>query len=260
MQIKIVFYVYAIMIPSIANAFDCNDKSLFEEQGHLSFSDNLGNQIFFRKIDSPESDIQVLQINCKTGIQYKVLELPFLGGSPEIAFAFPYSIDKNRYLFISQKIKPKYSITGIPYVDNYYLNYVLKMENNIYEKDDDLSEFFGEGGDIYDIHDINDENNFHPKISYLFPYKTEKSIKNELNNSLFKKWKKQELKVGRVNKKTLLQEVPNYVQNEKRYLVKGDIFKIKAISARWLNIVYKNSEKSKWIEGWIQCKDTSLCQ
>lgn len=259
MKNKYLFNLY-ITIPAIAYAFDCYDQSLITNQVHLLLSDNLGNKIFFRKISSTESDMQVFQIDCKTRKQYKILDLPFLGSSSEVAFSFPYSIDKNKYLFISQKIQAKYSTTGIPYVDNYYLNYVLKMENDIYKKDDNLSEFFGDGGDIYDINDINDDNNINPKISYLFPYKTETSIKDELTSSLFDKWKKRELKIGRINKKTKLQEVPNYVQNEKRYLVEGDIFEIKSISAKWLNIIYKNPKKSKWMEGWVQCKDTSICQ
>lgn len=210
MKNKYLFNLY-ITISAIAYAFDCYDQSLITNQVHLLLSDNLGNKIFFRKISSTEYDMQVFQIDCKTRKQYKILDLPFLGSSSEVAFSFsfPYSIDKNKYLFISQKIQAKYSTTGIPYVGNYYLNYVLKMENNIYKKDDNLSEFFGDGGDIYDINDINDDNNINPKISYLFPYKTETSIKDELTSSLFDKWKKRELKIGRINKKL----------NYKKYLI-----------------------------------------
>ncbi|KMK51597.1 hypothetical protein RO21_05280 [[Actinobacillus] muris] len=38
---------------------------------------------------------------------------------------------------------------------------------------------------------------------------------------------------------------PNYIQSEKKYLIKGDIFTIKNISSNWIEIEYKNPETKK---------------
>ena len=93
---------------------------------------------------------------------------------------------------------------------------------------------------------------------YIYPYKSESSIKTELNGSLFKGWKNKKITKGIVIRKTLLQDVPNYVQSENRYLINNDRFEVNGISGGWLNVTYKNMKNRK-ITGWILCKDTSIC-
>ncbi len=222
-----------------------------------TITDQFGSKVTFESPISEEDTIKVFQINNKD--KRLIFEVPFLAQEPEIAFAFFEKLEnKENYFILSQKIQPKYNQTGIPYVGDYFLNTVFKLNNGIYELDKNLSEFLGNGGDIYDIRDIENENVLNPKIIYTYPYKSEFSIRDELNNSLFKNWINKKITTGVVMRKTLLQDVPNYIQSEKRYLVKNDHFEVNGISGGWLKITYKNI-KDKQFTGWVLCKDTSIC-
>ncbi|MDG2917352.1 hypothetical protein P7M46_04935 [Bisgaard Taxon 10/6] len=226
-------------------------------EAYPTMTDQFGSKIIFESPMTEEDTIKVFQIENKD--KRLIFEVPFLAQDPEIAFAFFEELEnKENYLILSQKIQPTYNKTGIPYVGDYFLNYVFKLNNGIYELDKNISDFLGNGGDIYDIRDIENENVSNPKVIYTYPYKSESSIRSELNGSLFKDWKNKKITNGVVIRKTLLQDVPNYVQSEKRYLIKNDRFELNSISGGWLNITYKNM-KNKKFTGWILCKDTSIC-
>ncbi|WGE53806.1 hypothetical protein [Actinobacillus equuli] len=225
----------------------------------MEVKDAHGNTIIFKENLKGESNIEIIQKN-KQGEDRLLLKLPYLAEHPKISSFFITKIkDRGDYLIVSTKIQPSFNATGVPYVDDYFIYYLFRLNDKTYEFDKKLSDYFGQGGDIYDLNDINDENTLYPKIIYSYPFKTKLDIDNEINSSLFKKWNKRQIKNGVVVKKTLLQDVPNYVQNEKRYLIKGDGFQIKSISAKWLEIIYKNSKGNEYI-GWILCKDTSVCE
>lgn len=226
-------------------------------EAYPTITDKFGSQIIFESPMSEEDTIKVFQINNKD--KKLIFEVPFLAQRPEIAFAFFEELEnKENYLILSQKIQPTYNKTGIPYVGDYFLNYVFRLSNDIYVFDKNISDFLGNGGDVYDIEYIENGNPSNPKIIYTYPYKSESSIKTELNGSLFKGWKNKKITKGIVIRKTLLQDVPNYVQSEKRYLINNDRFELNGISGGWLNVTYKNMKNRK-ITGWILCKDTSIC-
>lgn len=168
------------------------------------------------------------------------------------------------YIFF-QNLKNKYNIfLGISYTEDYrdplnrfnYLNryYIIRVyecnKNNFCNEDEKLSNFFGSGGDIIDYKN--------KKIIYKFPYSTEVELKNELSSKLFKDWMNGKLDSGIVLRKTFINEVNNFTPEHVGYLIKGNKFKIKEVTSRWLNIVYltKNGRK---ISGWIACQDTTVC-
>ncbi|TCP88662.1 hypothetical protein EDC44_1502 [Cricetibacter osteomyelitidis] len=185
---------------------------------------------------------------------------PFLAQQPDLAFAFFNEIkDRGNYLILSIKIQPSYNQTGIPYVDDYFIYTAFKLDNGIYKLDEELSNFLGAGGDIYDIQDINNADIIEPRITYIYPYKTEQEVRNALNSNLFKLWNSNRNKIirGEIRRKTLFQDVSNYIQTEKKYLIKGDKFIIKNISSKWLEIEYK--KRDEIIIGWVQCIDTNIC-
>ncbi|MBN6069237.1 hypothetical protein HYE54_11015 [Aggregatibacter actinomycetemcomitans] len=226
-------------------------------EAYPAIIDKFGSKIIFESPISEEDSIKVFQI--KNESKKLIFEVPFLAQRPEIAFAFFEELEnKENYLILSQKIQPTYNKTGIPYVGDYFLNYVFRLNNGIYEFDKDISNFLGDGGDVYDIKYIENGSSSGPKVIYIYPYQSELSIRNELNSSLFKDWKEKKITKGIVIRKTLLQDVPNYVQSEKRYLINNDHFELNSISGGWLNITYKNM-KNKKFTGWILCEDTSIC-
>lgn len=83
-------------------------------------------------------------------------------------------------------------------------------------------------------------------------------MKNELNSKLFKDWRNGKLNIGIVLRKTFINDVNNFTPEHVGYLIKGDKFKIKEISSRWLNIVYTN-KSGRTTSGWIACEDTNVC-
>ena len=96
------------------------------------------------------------------------------------------------------------------------------------------------------------------KIIYKFPYSNQSDLKNELNSKLFKDWMNEKLDSGMVLRKTFINDVNNFTPEHVGYLIKGDKFKIKEVSSRWLNIVYTN-KNGRTTSGWIVCQDTTVC-
>ncbi|OOF56762.1 hypothetical protein BKK56_02645 [Rodentibacter genomosp. 2] len=234
--------------------------SFFTHSNDISqIKDEYGNTIFFKSDMAYDQSIDIIQQD-KNGLKNFLFKLPYLAESPVIYFSYFRNIKgKGYYLIVSSTIKPGFNKTGIPYVDDYFSYYFFKLNNQRYEFDQGLSDYFGEGGDIYDLNDINNDKVLYPNIIYSYPFKNRKDIDNELDGVLFREWNSGSIKDGRIINKTFFQDVPNYVQEERRYLIKGDKFKVKSISARWLEIVYKNP-KGKYYTGWVLCKDTSICE
>ncbi|MGX5699046.1 hypothetical protein ACWKWF_05505 [Acinetobacter kookii] len=180
------------------------------------------------------------------------------------SYEVPANDLKIDYIF-SKNLKYKYNIfLGISYSEDYrdplnrfnYLNkyYMIRAyeckKKNFCKENEKLSNFFGSGGDIIDYN--------HKKIIYKFPYSTQSDLKNELNSKLFKDWMNGNLDSGIVIRKTFINDVNNFTPEHIGYLIKGDKFKIKEVSSRWLNIVYTN-KNGRTTAGWIACQDTTVC-
>ncbi|OOF60375.1 hypothetical protein [Rodentibacter pneumotropicus] len=223
--------------------------------------DVFGNNIILQKeVHEDDIDMSIFQKD-KNGKETFIYKLSYFDKDPGVHLHELRKIEnKGDYLIVSLITNPGFNSTGIPYVGDYFMYYLFRLNSyGIYEFDKSLSDYFGQGGDIYDLADIKSKDEIYPKIIYSYPFKNTQDIDKELNSSFFKRWDNGEIKDGVVIKKTLLQDVPNYVQDQKRYLIKGDRFHVKSVSARWLEIVYKNS-KGKRYTGWILCKDTSVCE
>ncbi len=179
------------------------------------------------------------------------------------SYEVPVDDLKIDYIF-SNNLKNKYNIfLGISYSEDYrdplnrfnYLNkyYMIRAyecnKNNFCKENEQLSNFFGSGGDIINSKKI---------IIYKFPYSTKSDLKNELNSKLFKSWMSGSLDRGIVLRKTFINDVNNFTPEHVGYLIKGDKFKIKEVSSRWLNIVYIN-KNGRMTSGWIACQDTTVC-
>ncbi|MEJ2900365.1 hypothetical protein [Acinetobacter sp. NS-4] len=179
-------------------------------------------------------------------------------------YEIPNSIPKIDYVF-SNNIKDKYNVflvisynenyrdplNRFNYLDKYYMVRAYECDkNNNCKENEKLSNFFGSGGDIVDL-----ENK---KIIYKFPYSSQHKLKNELNSNFFKDWRNGKLDSGIVLRKTFINDVNNFTPEHVGYLIKGDKFKIKEVSSRWLNIVYTN-KNGRTTSGWIACEDTNVC-
>jgi|GEM_PF-6900882 len=179
------------------------------------------------------------------------------------SYEVPVNDLKIDYIF-SNNLENKYNIfLGISYSEDYrdplnrfnYLNkyYMIRAyecnKNNFCKENEQLSNFFGSGGDIVDSK---------KRIIYKFPYSTQSDLKNELNSKLFKNWMSGSLDRGIVLRKTFINDVNNFTPEHVGYLIKGDKFKIKEVSSRWLNIVYTN-KNVRSTSGWIACQDTTVC-
>ena len=111
-------------------------------------------------------------------------------------------------------------------------------------------DFFGDGGDLVDIHT--------DKVVYAFPYKTANNVKKDLNSEFFKNWFNNQLNDGVVKNKTEIYEDAGLNSKKLGYLISGDKFKIIDITSRWINISYVGKNK-KPIIGWLRCEDTNVC-
>lgn len=170
---------------------------------------------------------------------------------PKINFVFQEIIKKKKYIFLSISYSENYrdADNKINYADKYYLNYAYQCEKEC-KLDNNLSYFFGNGGNLIDIHT--------DKLVYIYPYSSEQSIKSELNSDLFRNWLYNTNMQGKVLKKTYINEENNFSFSHTGYLIKDDQFIIKDVNAKWLNIVYINKKGEKII-GWIDCNDTDVC-
>jgi len=180
------------------------------------------------------------------------------------SYEVPGSDLKIDYIF-SKNLKDKYNIfIGISFSEDYrdplnrfnYLNkyYMIRAyecnKKKFCKENEKLSNFFGDGGDMIDSKS--------KKIIYKFPYSNQSDLKNELNSKLFKDWMNEKLDSGMVLRKTFINDVNNFTPEHVGYLIKGDKFKIKEVSSRWLNIVYTN-KNGRTTSGWIVCQDTTVC-
>lgn len=189
--------------------------------------------------------------------------LPYWGGPGKIEEAFIHHIQNQTVLFVLFKIDSPKS-TGVPYSSDHY--FVLPYEKTpevdlVLNKK--LFNYFGNGADVTDILLTDEAINKNitinlPINAYSYPYKTKKEVIAALSTNLFNDWMNNKVITATILRKTKLQEVPNYYDETKKYLIAGNTVMVKNITAGWLYIEYQNAKKGT-ITGWIMCKDTDAC-
>ncbi|WP_139243566.1 hypothetical protein [Acinetobacter kyonggiensis] len=186
-------------------------------------------------------------------VKKKILvdEIEIPSSTPRINFISEEKIKNKKYIFLSIKYSENYRDfkNRVNYSGEYNLINVYECKDSC-KINNELSNYFGSGGDVFDLNNS--------KIVYKFPYGELKSIQDEIKSKLFNQWLNNGIDRGVVLKKTNINDIDNYTPDRIGYLVKGDIFKVKKISSRWLNITYTN-KNGRITTGWISCKDTNVC-
>lgn len=233
------YFVILLCFVSIISCAD--DKNCISVK--KNFSDYKNEEVY---------DLDFYITDCK-GKSKKVDTFGYFGDVPKINFYFFENIGSINRLFVSTYVytniyeeNPKYIYQN----GKYNFIYVYDCNGLNCKKNEKISNFFGNGGNLVNVNGY--------KVVSNYPYDSIVKIKEEVNSNLFKKWFANQLKKGHVlNKTNIYQE--NGVNSKKLgYLIQGDEFFIKDISLRWFNIIYKRKNGEK-IEGWIDCRDTDLC-
>jgi len=198
-----------------------------------------------------EVGIDVNLYKCSGETRELIGQLPYLAGTGKVRDAFLYDADggSEKKLFVIHSVEIR-SDTGVKYSGEYYSVNVYKQKNGSYVRDDRLSVYFGDGGDVLA------EN--YKDLLYTFPYKGEGAILKKLNSGSYKKWRAGSPVSLVINKKTPIYESPVLTDVTRMYLVAGDTVSQDAVEAGWLSIIYKTS-KGKIIRGWIQCANADGC-
>lgn len=121
---------------------------------------------------------------------------------------------------------------------------VFRLESGGLSLDDNISSFFGVGGDIN-----------HGDAAHIFPFKDRKSIEASVNSKFFRLALSSNPFSGTIQKKTYLySEVPtaDWDSITSSYLIKGDQVTILEVSTGWCNIDYP--KKNKPITFWVECE------
>ncbi|MFP6861105.1 hypothetical protein [Pseudomonas sp.] len=204
----------------------------------------------------PSGDIFPITIvgqNCDTGTETQIAELPYLGdpGKIESAFLADSNFDGKAELFVIHRTT-LYSDTGISYGSDYFTTLIYRRLSPLtYEWSERVSTYFGAGGDIL-LSPESDE------LIYVFPYKTESSIQNELFSEKYRAWLEQKAITTKILRKTYLHNQANVADKSTKYLIAEDTVHVVGQNAGWLNIVFYNKKKGA-VKGWIQCHDTAIC-
>ncbi|GFM84875.1 hypothetical protein PSCICO_02740 [Pseudomonas cichorii] len=208
-----------------------------EDAGDTSAGEQLGIDINF--------------FNCSTGDRSLIGQLPFLADTGEVKAAFLANAEQGseKKLFVIHGVEIR-SDTGIKYSGEYYSVHAYKKSPNGYTKDERLSRYFGEGGDI-----LGDD---YKEVLYLFPYKNEKAVISKLESEAYRKWSFSAPVTLVVNKKSSLYNSPVLADMSRMYLVAGDKVIQEAVESGWISIVYTTG-KGKVIRGWIQCGNVDGC-
>lgn len=190
--------------------------------------------------------------NCKS-INQKIDSVEVPNDYPNVEYVSTNILDSKHNFYIALSYNENYRdvYNKYNYANKFYIinAYTCDFKGNC-NKNEKLSSFFGNGGDIQDLNTN--------KIVYKYPYSKKSELETELNSKLFKNWLAGKLTYGTVLKKTFINDVSNFTPNHKSYLIKGDKFIIQNISSKWLNINYTN-KNGRTTTGWIACDDTDVC-
>lgn len=242
---------------SCASNSTCVERSVEDVYNPIAL--NKDTAIRFRRSDTsiyPHGDIFPIIIvaqECDTESETQFAELPYLGdpGEVESAFLADSDLDGNADLFVIHRVV-LYSDTGINYGSDYFTTLVYKrLDSQRYERNERISAYFGEGGDVL-------SSSTSDKLIYDYPYKSEAAIKSRLASTQYKAWLEQRRVTTRVLNKTYLYDQANVADRTSKYLIAGDEVLVLNQKAGWLEAVFHNKKKGE-IKGWIQCKDTLEC-
>jgi hypothetical protein len=191
-------------------------------------------------------------VNCADGSKKNIAGLPFLAatGAVKAAFFAAAKPGAEPELIIIHAVGIR-ADTGVNYLGDYYTVHAYARTATAYVRDEQLSNYFGNGGDI--AHDPESE-----ELIYTFPYKTAEDIVAKLNSTAYKHWAAGDEVKLTINKKTPIYSSPVLADVTKMYLIKGDSVLQEGVEAGWLNIMFK-TPKGKQIRGWVQCGDADGC-
>ncbi|MFJ2685479.1 hypothetical protein ACIOYV_17290 [Pseudomonas sp. NPDC087342] len=201
---------------------------------------------------SDDVAIDVDFVNCADGIKKNIGGLPFLAatGRVQAAFLAQAKPDTAPMLFIIHAVGIR-AYTGVNYLGEYYTVHAYSPTAKGYVRDERLSNYFGNGGDI--ARDAESE-----ELVYTFPYKTADELVAKLNSAAYKGWAAGDKVTLTINKKTSIYSSPVLADVTKMYLIQGDSVLQEGVEAGWVKILFK-TPKGKAIRGWVQCGDAGGC-
>ncbi|EJM20897.1 hypothetical protein PMI21_00828 [Pseudomonas sp. GM18] len=201
---------------------------------------------------SDDVAIDVDFVNCADGSKKNMGGLPFLAatGRVQAAFFAQAEPEAEPVLFVIHAVGIR-AYTGVNYLGDYYTVHAYSPTPTGYVRDERLSNYFGNGGDI--ARDAESE-----ELVYTFPYKTTGDIVAKLNSAAYKRWAAGDRVTLTINKKTPIYSSPVLADMTKMYLIKGDSVLQEGVEAGWLKIMFK-TPKGKAIRGWVQCNDADGC-
>ncbi|QXI22757.1 hypothetical protein HU724_000320 [Pseudomonas iranensis] len=195
--------------------------------------------------------IDVNYVDCLSKSKKLVGQLPYLADTGKVRSAFFSDVQgsSEKELFVIHSVGI-HSDTGVRYSGEYYSVHVYKKSESGYSRDERVSKYFGEGGDI-----LADD---YQNLMYEFPYKDQLSVSNKLATPAFSKWNEGVPVQLTINKKATIYSSPVFDDVTRMYLVSGDRVEQEAVEAGWLSIMFK-TPKGKEIRGWILCGDAGGC-
>lgn len=243
------------MIPAL-----CDEKQDLHKTAYSPIILGIYAMAVFNPMRDDNQQLELKKINCLTN---ETTSLGFLKPKYNYIGAKATLFHDNKLIIIYYDYPPRGF--GDMYAGGYiYEVIVYSLQDNTWVPDKELTNYFGAGGDAikYRVDDesIGDDS-LREELMFVFPYKTEQDILAGFSDKLFKAHQKlsnKEPVTATIVRKTKLQEVANYFDDVKRYLIKGDQFNVVDISGGWLSIEYNNPKKGI-IKGWVICADTTLC-
>jgi hypothetical protein len=202
--------------------------------------------------DPDEMAIDIDFVNCADGTKKNIGTLPFLAatGRVQAAFFAQAEADAEPMLFVIHAVGIR-ADTGVNYLGDYYTVHVYANTPAGYVRDERLSNYFGNGGDI--VRDFDSE-----ALVYTFPYKTADAIVAKLHSTAYKHWAAGDVVKLTINKKTSIYSSPVMADVTKMYLIKGDSVLQEGAETGFLKILFK-TPKGKAIRGWVLCGDADGC-
>lgn len=202
--------------------------------------------------DPDDMAIDVDFVNCADGSKKNIAGLPFLAatGAVKAAFFATTKPGAEPELIIIHSVGIR-AYTGVNYLGDYYTVHAYANTPTGYVRDERLSNYFGNGGDI--VRDFDSE-----ELVYTFPYKTTDDIVAKLKSTAYKHWAAGDEVTLTINKKTPIYSSPVLAEVTKMYLIKGDSVLQEGVEAGFLNIMFK-TPKGKAIRGWVKCADADGC-
>jgi len=216
--------------------------------------------IYYKNIfDVQENSVQLVYQNNTNNINYLIDEIDYFGEQGNIEDAFILTEQGTDILYILLKNPIDFNTTGIPYASDLFSTHrYIKTKNSFVIDNSKLRNFFGEGADVGTISEEGEILRGKEAIKYTYPYKNKLSIIDIITkDNLYNLWSKYNEIELEILESTMLQEVPNYIESEKRVVKKGTKVSLKDISGGWLLVEYKNHNNLSEV-GWVVAYQTKI--